>query len=94
MVTAIRGGISVRKSSSNPFYRFLALPAIGIEPLIKVAFAMQERHSNHWHLKVGGSPNRVAGEHAEAAAVGRDLRSDAYFHREIGDLPGREHHES
>ena len=78
-----------QKILDDPFDRFLALPAIGIKPLVKVAFAMQERHCDHWHLKVGGSSNRVAGENAEAAAIGRDLGSDAYFHREIGDFPGR-----
>ena len=46
----------------DPLHRFLALPAAGIEPLVKVAFAVQQRHRNERHIEVGGSPNRVSGK--------------------------------
>ena len=34
--------------------------------------------------QVGGGPQTIAGENAESAAVGGDIRIKAYLHREVG----------
>jgi hypothetical protein len=69
----------------RPFGRQFLLPAAGVEPLMEVTFAVQERYRDHRQFHVGGRANRVAGEDAESAAVGRHCRIQGDLHREIGD---------
>jgi len=75
----------------RPRLRLLGLPALGIEALAEVALAMHQRDRHHRHVAVGRRAHRVAGEHAEAAAVGRHRLVEADFHREVGDRGGVGH---
>ena len=49
----------------------------GVEVLPEVALPVQQRDADDRHAQVGGRAQRVAGEDAEAAAVGRDRLLEA-----------------
>ncbi len=73
-----------------PGVGLLELVAVRLKVLTEVALAVEERHRDHRHAQVGGRPQGVAREHAEAAAIGRHGGIEAGFHREVGNAGGRE----
>lgn len=68
-----------------PFRGRFELPSARIDALREVAFAMQQRHRHERQTHVGGSANGIAREHAQAAAVGRQLGVESDLHREVCD---------
>jgi hypothetical protein len=63
--------------------RLLDLPTRRIDALAKVAFPAHERHADEGDLQIRRGAQRVAGEHAETAAVSRDLAPQRNLHRKI-----------
>src|SRR5205085_10502003 len=63
----------------------LALITLLVEMLLEVALSMQQRHTNHRDRKISGGAERVAGEHPQAAAIGRDGLVERDLHGEIRD---------
>ena len=53
--------------------------------LAEKALAVEQRDADDRQAQVGHRAERVAGEHAEAAAVSRDRRVERDLHREVGD---------
>jgi hypothetical protein len=66
----------------------LALHAVRAELLGEVALAVGEGDGHDREAQVGRGAERVAGEHAEPAAIGGDSLLEADLHREVRD--GRE----
>ena len=64
----------------------LGLLAGGVEVLLEVAVAMHQRDGHHGGAGVGCRTERIAGEHAEAAGVGREVLAEGDFHGEVRDL--------
>ncbi len=75
----------------RPGERLLALRAVGVELLAKVAAPVDEGDRDHVQAAVGRGTDGVAGEDAEPARVGRNAGHQADLHREVGDR-GREVH--
>jgi hypothetical protein len=53
--------------------------------LREVAAAVSEGDAHHPHAEIGRGAERIAGEDAEAAAVGGHGLLEADLHREVGD---------
>ena len=66
-----------------PRLHFFGLQARGVEVLLKVALAMQQRKGNQRNAQVGGGAKRVAGQNSQAAGVGGHGWVDGNFHGEI-----------
>src|SRR5690606_19216301 len=64
--------------------------ALRVDLLAKIALPAHERHGDHRYLEIGRRAQRVAGQHAEAAAVRRDGGLERDLHREIADPPARQ----
>jgi len=47
--------------------------------------AMQQRDRHQRHLEIGGSANRITGQHTEPAAISGHVGHQANFHGEIGN---------
>ena len=61
------------------------LPAFGVDLLAQVTATAQQRDEDHRQSEVGARPDGVAGQHAQAAAVGVHLRAKGDLHRKVGD---------
>src|SRR5690606_9692044 len=59
-------------------------PAV-VDLLAEVAVAADERYGDQRQIEIGRGAERVAREHAQAAAVSRDLRAERDLHREVAD---------
>jgi hypothetical protein len=59
------------------------LVPLWIEFLAKVPVVMDQRHSGHSDVEIGGGPKRVSSQNAETAAVSGDIGIERDFHREI-----------
>jgi hypothetical protein len=70
-----------------PARRFLALPSSRIEALMNVPVTMQQSYCDKRQSEIGGGSHRIAGQHAEAPGIRRNLGIDADLHREIGNHP-------
>ncbi|MDP1847730.1 MAG: selenocysteine-specific translation elongation factor [Solirubrobacteraceae bacterium] len=75
----------------RPGLRLLGLVAGAVQVLAEIALAVYQRHGDHRHLAIGGRADRVAGEYAQAAAVGRNRLVQADLHREVGNCFGCGH---
>ncbi len=71
----------------RPHHGLLALTPLRVEALVEVALAVEQAHRDHGHAEVGRRPDGVAGQHAQATAVGRNPRRECDLHREVGDGP-------
>ena len=56
-----------------PDHGFFLLPARGVDLLAEVTLSADERHDHDGEPQVGGRLDGVAGEDAQAAAVGGDI---------------------
>ncbi len=61
------------------------LPAVDVEVLAEVAFAIHQADADQRQAEVAGALEVVAGEHAEAAGVDRHAFVHAELGREVGD---------
>jgi hypothetical protein len=46
---------------------------------------LDKRHTEHWDIEIRRGSKRVAREHTETAAVGRNVRVERNFHGEVRD---------
>ena len=53
--------------------------------LVEVAFTVDKGHGDEGDLEIGGGADGVAGEDAEASAVGGDGGVEANFHGEVSN---------
>ena len=61
------------------------LPAVDVEVLAEVAFAVHQAHADERHAQVRGRLEMIARQQAETAGVDRDALVDAELGGEIGD---------
>jgi hypothetical protein len=73
------GGLGVFSQTSTPAV------TLCVEPLKEVALSMEERHTHERQSEVSSTPERVAGQDAQAPAVGEDLALESDLHREVRD---------
>ena len=64
----------------------LGLLAGGVEVLLEIAVAMDQGDRHHGGAGVGCRTQRVAGQHAETAGVGREVLAEGDLHGEVRDL--------
>jgi len=69
-----------------PALRLLGLVAVPVQRLAEVALAVHQRDRSERQRGVGGRAHRVAGQNAEAAAVGGHRGLDGDLHREVADV--------
>ncbi len=60
-------------------------PGRGIQTLPEVALAIHQRDRRQGQAHVRCGSQRIAGQNAQASAVGGKLRSDGDLHGEVGD---------
>ena len=72
-----------------PRVRHVVLTARCVQVLPQIAVAADQGDEHHRQPEIGRGPGGVAGEDAEPAAIGRHLRPDRDFHREIGQPRAR-----
>ena len=68
-----------------PLLRLLGLLARGVEILAEISLAVDQRDGHQGRAQIGGGAERVAGQHAQAATVGRHVGIERDLHREVGD---------
>ncbi len=68
-----------------PGHRCFMLTAGFVQALAEIAVAADQGHRHQRQFQIGGAFDGVAGEDAEAAAVGRDVGGQPDFHGEIGN---------
>ena len=69
----------------------LVLPALGVDPLLDVALAVEEADADERDAEVGGALQVIPGERAEAARVDGDRLVQRELGREVRDRPRVEH---
>ena len=62
------------------------LAAKRIDLLAQIAFAACQGNKHDRNLQIGTGTRRIARKHPEPAAIGVNLVSQGYFHREIADV--------
>ena len=68
-----------------PGHGFFLLPALRIDLLVEVTLPADEGDRDDGQHEVSRGLDGIAGEDAEAAAVGGDIVLDADLHGEVGD---------
>ena len=66
----------------------LDLAAGFVEPLPEEAVMVEKGDPDDRHSQVGGGPEEIPGQHAEASTEGGDLVAQGDLHGEVGDGPG------
>ena len=69
----------------------LLLPAVGVEPLTKVALVVIEPDAHERNAEIGRALQVIAGEDAEPARVDRERLVKAELGGEVRDRPRAEH---
>ena len=69
----------------GPLHRLFGLVAQGVQPLVKIAFAVEQADGHHGHLEIGGRTDGVSGQGSQPAAVSGHAGLQGDLHGEIGD---------
>ena len=88
----IEGEAYNRVDTLQEGFRLPGLCALGLLPgliqnLMKIPLPVHQGDADHGQFQIGSRAKDVAGQHAQAAGIGRKSLVDGDFHREIGNLP-------
>ena len=68
------------------FWIVFDLPAIAVEGLVEIAFAVEQADPDQGYAEIAGGFEMVAGEDAQASRVDAQIVGKAKFGREVSDL--------
>ena len=69
-----------------PQLHLFSLRAVGVQMLLEISLAVDQRKRRLRNAQVGRRSQRVARQHAEPAGVSRHLRTNRDLHAEVGHL--------
>ncbi len=72
-----------QKFFERPGLVLSALNSLGIEMLLEISFAMQQRNGAESQAQIGCGPHRVSCKHTQSPAVRGHVGGDGDFHRKV-----------